>query len=540
MDDVDDAPARNADAPLPRIAVVVADPDGGGERTVRALLAQTVRPVSVTVVTTAPAPPGGDPAPRDDDARSSGAADAPSSRAAGAPDDAGAPAVRIVRCAHEELGPACVDAARNARAPYVAVLRGGDEALPHCLEHLSRAARDGGEDGAPAGLVQCGTLGLRDDGLVDGFTLPPPAAGSPPSPRDLLDGAYLVRRELLDADRSTAAWVTVPMLLIRRRAGAAGNPAAALAPGLRVVRRTRLVGRGHRVPAAAPRDGSTPRLVSVVVPVRDGARTLAAQLTALSRQTGAVPYEVLVVDNGSTDATREVAERARAGLRDLRIVDASDRPGESRARNRGVAAARGDFVAFCDADDVADSGWLAAMTEAAKEADLVGGGLDTSVLSPAHADEQPLPMDAQTDFLPFARGANCGAWKDVLTAMGGWDERYRGGGEDMDLSWRAQLCGYLVRYAGDALMHYRLRDELTALARQKWNYGRSGAQLYAAYHRAGFQRREGRVVVMNWCWLVLHVPDLVRSPALRRRYVRYGARLAGFLAGSARRGVRYL
>ncbi|MFB9347736.1 glycosyltransferase [Streptomyces heliomycini] len=533
MDDVDGAPAGNADAPLPRIAVVVADPDGDGERTVRALLAQTVRPVSVTVVTAASGPPGDGPAPWDDGARSS--------RTAGSPDDAGAPAVRVVRCAHEELGPACVDAARNAGAPYVAVLRGGDEALPHCLEHLSRAARDGGGDGgAPVGLVQCGTLGLRDDGLVDGFTLPSTAAGPPPSPRDLLDGAYLVRRALLDAERSMAAWVALPMLLVRRRTGTAGNPAVALAPGMRVVRRTRLVRRGHRAPAAAPRDKSTPRLVSVVVPVRDGARTLAAQLTALSRQTGAVPYEVLVVDNGSTDATREVAERARAGLRNLRIVDASDRPGESRARNRGIAAARGDFVAFCDADDVADSGWLAAMTEAAKGADLVGGGLDTSVLSPAHTDEQPLPMDAQTDFLPFARGANCGAWKDVLTAMGGWDERYRGGGEDMDLSWRAQLCGYLVRYAGDAVMHYRLREDLTALARQKWNYGRSGAQLYAAYRRAGFRRREGRVVVMNWCWLVLHVPDLVRSPAPRRRYVRYGARLAGFLAGSVRRGVRYL
>ncbi|WP_077798230.1 glycosyltransferase family 2 protein [Streptomyces sp. JHA26] len=524
---MDGAHAKDADTPLPRIAVVVADPDGGGERTVRTLLAQTVRPVSVTVVTAAPAPPGGGPAPWEDGIRSSRTA--------------GAPTVRVVRCAREELGPACVEAARNARAPYVAVLRGGDEALPHCLEHLSRAARDGGGDGgAPVGLVQCGTLGLRDDGLVDGFTLPSPATGSPPSPGDLLDGAYLVRRELLEADRVTAAWVAVPMLLVRRRTGTAGNPAVALEPGVRVVRRARLVRHGYRPPAAAPRDGSAPRLVSVVVPVRNGARTLAAQLTALSRQAGTVPYEVLVVDNGSTDATREVAERARAGLRDLRVVDASDRPGESLARNRGVAAARGDFVAFCDADDVADSGWLAAMTEAAKEADLVGGGLDTSVLSPGRADEQPLPMDAQTDFLPFARGANCGAWKDVLTAVGGWDERYRGGGEDMDLSWRAQLCGYLVRYAGDATMHYRLRDEPAALARQKWNYGLSGARLYAAYRRAGFQRREGRVVVMNWCWLVLHVPDLVRSPALRRRYVRYGARLAGFLAGSARQGVRYL
>ncbi|MFF5106946.1 hypothetical protein [Streptomyces sp. NPDC000134] len=53
MNDVREAPAGGADPPLPRIAVVVADPDGGAGRTVRGLLARTVRPVSVTVVTAA-------------------------------------------------------------------------------------------------------------------------------------------------------------------------------------------------------------------------------------------------------------------------------------------------------------------------------------------------------------------------------------------------------------------------------------------------------------------------------------------------------
>ncbi len=45
---------------------------------------------------------------------------------------------------------------------------------------------------------------------------------------------------------------------------------------------------------------------------------------------------------------------------------------------------------------------------------------------------------------------------------------------------------------------------------------------------------------MNWFWLLLHTPDLARSPNLRRRWIRYGARLSGFLAGSAEQGVRYL
>ncbi|MFE7278021.1 glycosyltransferase [Streptomyces sp. NPDC057623] len=479
---------------LPEFGVVVAAPEGDWEPAVRGLRHQSLPPAAITVVT-----PAGS-APRD-------------------------PGLRHVPCAPGTAAETCVEAARTTRAPYVAFLHGRDEALPHWLAHLARAA-----DG-DAGLVQCGTLRLRADGLVDGITLAPGLDGA----------AYAVRRDLLGTSGRTARWVAVPRLLVRRRADdtdATGSAARAAATAL--VRDSRVTSSVDepRVDGAGP--GRAPELVSVVIPVRDGALTLPAQLRALAAQTYTGGWEVLVVDNGSTDATREVAEKARPDLPGLRIVEAGERPGESYARNRGIAAAGGDFIAFCDADDVADPGWLAALAEAAPDADLLGGGLDSSVLSPAYADEQPVPMTDQTDFLPFARGANCAAWKEVLTTIGGWDERYRGGGEDMDLSWRAHLCGYRVGYAHDARMHYRLRAGLSSLARQKWNYGRSGARLYAAYRHAGFERRDSRTVVMNWSWLLLHAPDLARSPVLRRRWIRYGARLSGFLAGSAEQGVRYL
>ncbi|MEV2214829.1 glycosyltransferase family A protein [Streptomyces sp. NPDC050997] len=479
--------------PLPEIGVVVAAPEGEWEPAVRSLLRQSLPPAAITVVTPADPPPE--------------------------------PRPHFARCAPETAAEACVEAARATRAPYVAFLHGADEALPDWLRHLARAAAGG------AGLVQCGTLRLRADALVEGITLEPGLDGA----------AYAVRRDLLGTTGRTAVWVTVPRLLVRRRTDdTAATVSAARAAGAGLVRDTRLVPSVHAPFADVSGRGRAPDLVSVVIPVRDGSLTLPAQLRALASQTCAAPWEVLVVDNGSTDATREVAEKARPDLPGLRVIDASERPGESYARNRGIAAARGDFIAFCDADDVADPGWLAALTEAAPDADLIGGSLDSGVLSPAYADEQPVPMTEQTDFLPFARGANCAAWKDMLTTIGGWDENYRGGGEDMDLSWRAHLCGYRVGYAHDARMHYRLRAELSSLARQKWNYGRSGARLYAAYRHAGFERRGNRTVVMNWSWLLLHTPDLARSPSLRRRWIRYGARLSGFLAGSAERGVRYL
>ncbi|GAA0461706.1 hypothetical protein GCM10009544_25270 [Streptomyces stramineus] len=482
--------------PLPGFGVVVAAPEGVWEPAVRSLLCQSLPPAAITVVTPADPPPDPRPDPRP----------------------------LFVPCAPETAAATCVGAARAVRAPYVAFLHGRDEALPDWLRHLARAAREG------AGLVQCGTLRLRADAWVEGISLAPGLDGA----------AYAVRRDLLGTSGRTAGWVTVPRLLVRRRMDdTAATVSAARAAGAGVVRDARLTPGAGAPPVAAPGRGRAPALVSVVIPVRDGALTLPAQLRALASQTCAIPWEVLVVDNGSTDATREVAEKARPDLPGLRIIDAHERPGESFARNRGIAAARGDFIAFCDADDVADPGWLAALTGAAPDADLIGGSLDSGVLSPAYADEQPVPMTEQTDFLPFARGANCAAWTDVLTTIGGWDESYRSGGEDMDLSWRARLCGYRVGYAPDARMHYRLRAELCALARQKWNYGRSGARLYAAYRHAGFERRDHRTVLMNWSWLLLHAPDLARSPGLRRRWIRYGARLSGFLAGSVEQGVRY-
>ncbi|MFF3485321.1 glycosyltransferase [Streptomyces sp. NPDC002701] len=497
------------EAPLPPIGVVVAAPEGAWEPAVHSLLRQSLPPASITVVTP-----------------TTTSTTTPATRSAAAPAD-GPPDLRphFVPCTPGTAAGACAGAARATRAPYVAFLHGRDEALPDWLRRLARAARDG------AGLVQCGTLRVRADALVEGIALTPGLDGA----------AYAVRRDLLGTSGRTAARVMVPRLLVRRRTDdSATTASAARAAGSGLVRDAHLTPRVDEPPEEAAGRGRAPDLVSVVIPVRNGALTLPAQLRALSSQTRIGPWEVLVVDNGSTDATREVAEKARPDLPALRIVDAHERPGESYARNRGIAAARGDFVAFCDADDVADPGWLAALADAAPDADLIGGSLDSSVLSPVYADEQPAPMTGQTDFLPFARGANCAAWKDVLTTIGGWDENYRGGGEDMDLSWRAHLCGYRVGYAHDARMHYRLRAELTSLARQKWNYGRSGAQLYAAYRHAGFERRDHRTVLANWSWLLLHAPDLARSPALRRRWIRYGARLSGFLAGSAERGVRYL
>src|SRR4051795_2963793 len=105
---------------------------------------------------------------------------------------------------------------------------------------------------------------------------------------------------------------------------------------------------------------SWPRLISVLIPARNAEATIAAQIYSLRSQTYDGLWEAILVNNGSTDSTVKLALDAAGGL-PLRVVDASERPGLSYARNVGVASARGDFVAFCDADDEVAPGWLAAL-----------------------------------------------------------------------------------------------------------------------------------------------------------------------------------
>ena len=101
--------------------------------------------------------------------------------------------------------------------------------------------------------------------------------------------------------------------------------------------------------------------LSVVIPARNAADTIGVQLESLARQRFDRPWEVVVVDNGSTDDTRAVAQSFADRLPSLRIVDASERQSIGYARNRGVEAARGRLIAYCDADDAVSEGWLEAI-----------------------------------------------------------------------------------------------------------------------------------------------------------------------------------
>jgi glycosyltransferase involved in cell wall biosynthesis len=281
----------------------------------------------------------------------------------------------------------------------------------------------------------------------------------------------------------------------------------------------------------------SPALVSVVVPVRNGGRWIGAQLGALAEQEYVGAWEVVVVDNGSTDASADVARWFAGRLPALNVVDASQRRGVNHARNAGARAARGDLLLFCDSDDVVAPGWIEAMVQAARDADAVGGRLCGERLNHpsvrAWRPPRALGLVVTHGFLPYPAGGNMAVWRPVALQLG-WDERFRYSSSDQEFGWRVQLAGYRVAFAPDALVHQRFRAGCAAMALEQFSHGLSAPKLVRAFREQGIPSPDNRSALRRWGWLVAHAPDLCRSSELRGRWIRRAALRLGQLTGSVR------
>jgi GT2 family glycosyltransferase len=232
--------------------------------------------------------------------------------------------------------------------------------------------------------------------------------------------------------------------------------------------------------------------LSVILPTHNGARTIGHQLEALSGQQWSGDWEVVVVDNRSTDDTRAVVERYRERLPGLVVVDANDKAGVSYALNRGIEASHGSSIALCNDDDEVAPGWLAAMGDALRAHDLVAGRLEHERLNDPSMIEvrgQPhggrLPEWGVLPHLPFAFGATIGVRRSLHEAVGGFDEEIAPAAEDMDYCWRLQYAGAEIQVVPDAITHYRMRADVRGLFRQAYNYGLGNVIVYKKHRQLG-------------------------------------------------------
>ena len=226
-------------------------------------------------------------------------------------------------------------------------------------------------------------------------------------------------------------------------------------------------------------------LVSVVVPARDEEHTLGPCLSSIMAQHWPGDrLEVVVVENGSRDRTRAVAEAWAA--RDPRVaVIVSEAANHAEAMNAGIRAARGEIVARVDAHSYVDRDYVAEVAAALDRhprAAAVGGAflpvgetLRERVAGLARSSRIGVGGGYGADRVPYdhpVRSVQCGAYRrDALLAAGGFDPAMAYG-EDEELHWRLRQRGFEVMLCPALRQLYRPRGSLTGLWRQYWNYGR--------------------------------------------------------------------
>lgn len=232
--------------------------------------------------------------------------------------------------------------------------------------------------------------------------------------------------------------------------------------------------------AASPDETPTslPR-ISVIVCTRNGSATLRNCLVSLGTQTYA-NYEVLVIDDGSTDQTADIA-------REFPYVKYHHQPpgGLSAARNHGMRLASGEILAYTDDDCIPDEDWLKYLAPAFDEPSWVAAGgpnlpppprnlTEACVAAAPGAPAHVLMGNEEAEHLP---GCNLAIRKAALEAIGGFRVEFTTAGDDVDVCWRLQEQGGRLRFVPAAVVWHHRRFTVSAYLRQQTGYGLAEALL---------------------------------------------------------------
>ncbi len=218
--------------------------------------------------------------------------------------------------------------------------------------------------------------------------------------------------------------------------------------------------------------------VSVVVCSYNGALTIRDTFEGLARL--AYPnYEVIVINDGSKDATADIAEEY-----DVRLISTENR-GLSSARNMGWQASTGEIVAYIDDDAYPDPHWLDYLVHCFNKYDVVGVG-GPNLAPPGdgpiadcvyNAPGGPVHVLLTARVAEHIPGCNMAFRRSALEAVGGFDPCFRTAGDDVDLCWRMQERGWQIGFHAAAMDWHRRRNSLRAYWKQQQGYGKAEALL---------------------------------------------------------------
>jgi O-antigen biosynthesis protein len=244
-------------------------------------------------------------------------------------------------------------------------------------------------------------------------------------------------------------------------------------------------------------DPDWPR-VSVVVCTYNAERTLPDCFDGL-RALEYPDFEVIVVNDGSTDRTDEITQEYG-----FRLISTANQ-GLANARNEGLHAATGEVVAYIDADARPDPHWLSHLATAFLKSSHAGIG-GPNIPPPgdgeiaecvANAPGGPIHVLLSDEIAEHIPGCNMAFWKSSLLAIGGFDSQFCIAGDDVDICWRLQQQGWTVGFSPGAVVWHNRRDKLRGYFKQQYQYGKAEALLERKwperYNRAGHLAWAGRV-----------------------------------------------
>jgi glycosyltransferase involved in cell wall biosynthesis len=228
--------------------------------------------------------------------------------------------------------------------------------------------------------------------------------------------------------------------------------------------------------------------MSVVVCAYNERRTIESCLASLA-ECDYPDLDVIVCDDGSTDGTLEIARRSP------HRVLALPHGGLSAARNAGIAAARGEIVAFIDADAACHPSWPWHLALSLDDPHLVATGgpnlpfpdapfVERAVARSPGAPTEVLIADDRAEHVP---GCNMAFRRDALVAVGSFDARYTSAGDDVDVCWKLLDHGGQIGFAPAAQVRHHRRGSVRGYLRQQRGYGRA-EKLLSGAHRHRFNR----------------------------------------------------
>ena len=217
----------------------------------------------------------------------------------------------------------------------------------------------------------------------------------------------------------------------------------------------------------------TPMSVSIIIPTFNGAARIGKCLEALAPQAGPINAEILVVDDGSSDATGEVVSRYPG----VRLISQSN-AGPAAARNRGALEAKGTIILFTDDDCVPTCEWLAAMIRPFEDPDVVGvkgayRTLQKSLVARfVQADyEDRYRLMTRLPEIDFVDTYSAAFRRDRFLEMNGYDTSFPVAcAEDIELSYRMSERGWKMKFVPTAIVYHTHPDAFWLYMKKKYKF----------------------------------------------------------------------